>query len=241
MNTLLEVNNLTVRYGVNTALENVSLAVCRGEFAAVMGPNGGGKTTLFRTVLGLLKPETGSIHLSTDKIGYVPQSSAVDRSFPITVSEVVKTATLTPGLHPRLWRKKADMTTVLSCLDRVGLLSFKDRPVSALSGGEFQRLLIARALATDPELLLLDEPTANVDPVSREQIYRVLKELVPKKTVFLITHDLSVLTQSVTRLICLGGKVLYDGAPTLTPSRLNELYGYRPSGIPPVEGGLRDA
>lgn len=241
MNTLLEISNLIVRYGTNTALEGVSLTVRRGEFLAVMGPNGGGKTTLLRVVLGLLKPAGGAIRLHTGKIGYVPQSSAIDRAFPITVAEVVGTARLTPGLHPRLWRKKADRDAVLSCLERVGLASYQDRPVSALSGGEFQRLLIARALATDPELLLLDEPTANIDPASREQIYSVLKRLVPETTVVLITHDLSVLHNAVSRLIYLGGSVLYDGAPTLTPARMNELYGYRPRGVPPVEGGRRDA
>lgn len=232
MNKLLEIQNLTVRYGSNTALQNVSFSMHEGEFVALMGPNGGGKTTLLRTVLGLLTPTEGSVRMHTRRVGYVPQSSAVDRNFPISVKDVVKTATLSEGLHPHLFRKKTNMAIIDSCLERVGLLAFKERQISELSGGEFQRLLIARALATDPELLLLDEPTANIDPPNREHIYRVLRSLIPQKAILLITHDLAVLNGTADRLLCLGGTLLYDGKPTLTTGRLHNLYGYCPD-----EGG----
>lgn len=222
MSRVLEVSDLTVCYGGHMALNQVSFAIDRGEFVAIMGPNGGGKTTLIRTVLGFLQPTNGRVALFTDKIGYVPQSSTVDRRFPITVREVLKTATLGPGLHPRLRPKKADEAKLDACLQQAGLCEhYKDRQVAALSGGEFQRLLLARTLLSDPELLLLDEPTANVDPLSREQIHFALKKLAPEKTVVMVTHDISVLSGTVSRLICLGDRLLYDGAPNLTAARMN--------------------
>lgn len=222
MSRILEVRDLSVCYGGHTALSNVSFGIDRGEFVAIMGPNGGGKTTLIRTVLGFLQPCAGSVTLSAKRIGYVPQSSTVDRRFPITVREVLTTATLGAGLHPRLFPKKADESKLDACLEQAGLCEhYKDRQVSALSGGEFQRLLLARTLLSDPDLLLLDEPTANVDPLSREQIHFALKKLAPEKTVVMVTHDISVLSGTVSRLICLGDRLLYDGAPTLTAARMN--------------------
>lgn len=222
MSPILDIRDLTVCYSGQPALNHVSFSINQGEFVAIMGPNGGGKTTLIRTVLGFLQPSEGSVSVATDKIGYVPQSSSVDRSFPITVREVLKTATLGAGLHPRLWHKKTDESRLDSCLEQAGLCEhYKDRQVSALSGGEFQRLLLARTLLSDPELLLLDEPTANVDPLSREQIHFALKKLAPEKTVVMVTHDISVLSGTVSRLICLGDRLLYDGAPTLTAAGLN--------------------
>lgn len=219
MSPILEVRDLSVCYGGHTALSNISFDINQGEFVAIMGPNGGGKTTLIRTVLGFLQPCGGSVSLSAERIGYVPQSSAVDRRFPITVREVLTTATLGAGLHPRLFPKKADAEKLNACLQQAGLCEhYLDRQVSALSGGEFQRLLLARTLLTNPDLLLLDEPTANVDPLSREQIHYALKKLTPEKTVVMITHDISVLSGTVSRLIYLNDSLVYDGAPN--PSNL---------------------
>ena len=225
MSRILDVCDLTVCYSGQPALNRVSFSIDQGEFVAIMGPNGGGKTTLIRTVLGFLQPTQGTVTLSTEKIGYVPQSSTVDRRFPITVREVLKTATLGAGLHPRFCRKKTDEAKLDHCLNQAGLCEhYKDRQVSALSGGEFQRLLLARTLLSDPELLLLDEPTANVDPLSREQIHFALKKLAPEKTVVMVTHDISVLSGTVSRLICLGDRLLYDGAPNLTAANLNSYW-----------------
>lgn len=228
----LEIKDLTVSYGTTPALNNVNLVVADGEFLGIMGPNGGGKSTLLKAVLGITPITKGKITiLGEDKpkgrqnIGYVPQFSNMDRSFPVTVRDIVLSGMLSGGLHPFYRFKKDQLDLALSFLAKVNLEHLAKRQISDLSGGEFQRLLIARALAAEPKILMLDEPTASVDPASKEQIYELLTEINKKIAVILVTHDLMTIASNVKRIVCINRGIVYHGEPHLTEKVLTELYG----------------
>ncbi|HAN21690.1 MAG TPA: ABC transporter, partial [Clostridiales bacterium] len=196
-NVAVSVDNLCVYYGQTLALSDVCLNVNEGEYLGIIGPNGGGKSTLLKAMLGLIPIEEGYVLLYGNKpeknrgfVWYVPQLSSVDKQFPITLFEVVLSGCLKPKLSLFSRYSENDRAFVKNLIERVGLQKLADRQVSQLSGGEFQKMLIARALATKPRLLLLDEPTASVDAVSREQIYALLEELNKEMTIILVTHDL---------------------------------------------------
>lgn len=232
METALHIDNLSVYYGEEVALSNVCLDVAHGEMLGIIGPNGGGKSTLLKAILGLVEPATGSVHIYGQEpgknhaaVGFVPQFAVMDRRFPISVFEVVLTGRLKPGLS--LFRKysEEDKEIAAAQLKRVGIEHLAKRQISELSGGEFQRLLIARALAVEPKLLLLDEPTASVDANSRNQIYQLLREVNADMTIILVTHDLMAISSEVRKLACLNTKLVYHGEPELNESVVNELYG----------------
>ncbi|MDY3846362.1 MAG: ABC transporter ATP-binding protein [Eubacteriales bacterium] len=229
---VIEIKNVTVKYKNNTALDDVSLDVYRGEFLGIIGPNGGGKTTLLRTILGQNKKKNGEIIIFGEKqnhnhrIGYVPQFSSVDRNFPITVLEALMISSLGTGLHPFRRFGDADRETCEKYLELVHIQSLARRRISELSGGEFQRLLIARALALKPEILLLDEPTASVDPASRNMIYTLLSQLNRDgMTIVMVTHDMLAVSSSIGRIACLNRRLVYHGEPKLTEEICNEMYG----------------
>lgn len=218
MKKILKIKNLTVKYEQVLALDNINLEVKEGEFLAIIGPNGGGKTTLLKAILGLIPIEKGEISIdgkgiekNRHLIGYVPQFSLVDRKFPISVLEVVMTAILKPGLHPFFKYSKENREVALNKLKMVGIEHLANRQIADLSGGEFQRLLIARALATEPKILFLDEPTASVDPYSKEQIYNLLNDLNKNVTIVMVTHDLHVLSKLVKSVACLNRTLTYHG------------------------------
>lgn len=228
----IRVKNLTVYYENNPALTDVSLDVKKGEFIGIIGPNGGGKSTLLKAILGLV-PKAGGEVLIFGKtaaerrgvIGYVPQYTTLDRKFPITVFEVVKCGFIKKGLTPFYRYSKEEEEKAGEMLKLLGIESLARRQISALSGGEFQRMLIARAIAADPQILLLDEPTASVDANSREKIYELLSELNKKMTILLVTHDLFAISSQVKRLACLNGRLVYHGEPELNEAVVNQLYG----------------
>lgn len=234
MGKAIHVENLTVKYEQTTALDNVSLDVNTGEFIAIMGPNGGGKSTLLKAILGLIPFSNGKIEVfdqqiskSKEQISYVPQFSQVDRKFPVTAIEVVMTAYVKKGIHPLLRFNSKDRSNALDELDFVGIKDLAGRQISQLSGGEFQRLLIARALAANPRILFLDEPTASVDPNSRAKIYELLKDLNSKRgmTIVMVTHDLNAVSSVVNRIACLNGTLVYHGEPSLTKDIVDHMYG----------------
>jgi len=176
-------------------LEPSDFVVKAGTWVGVMGPNGGGKTTLLRLLLGFLKPKRGKISvLGTDpvsarpRVGYVPQLMRADRQFPITVQEIIELGTL---------NQKRD---VCPWMERLGLTPYKDKPLSALSGGTVQKTLLARALVSEPELLLLDEPTANVDPPTAAAILEFLGTL--DITIVHVTHDVKTIVEKVDQILC---------------------------------------
>lgn len=229
----LHIEDLSVCYGQAQALSGVYLDVPKGAYLGIMGPNGGGKSTLLKAILGLIPLRGGKIEIfgddsnrQRDKIGYVPQFAAMDRRFPISVFEVAMTGCLKPGLHPFFQYSKQDKNAANQALERLDILRLAKRQISELSGGEFQRLLIARALASAPKLLLLDEPTASIDPGSREHIYSLLHELnLSGMTVILVTHDLMAISSNVDSLACLNQTLVYHGEPELSEDIVTQMYG----------------
>ena len=228
----IHIENLSVNYRHTPALAGVCLDVRDGEFLGVIGPNGGGKSTLLKAILGLVEKQSGSISIygsekpsARAQIGYVPQFSAVDRGFPISVLEVVMTAFQKGALHPFFRFNAFHRDKAMEQLERVGIAELAQRQISELSGGEFQRLLIARALAVEPRMLLLDEPTASVDPASRAHIYELLTELNREVTIVLVTHDLMAVASQVTSLACLNGTLVYHGSPEINEKIVHEMYG----------------
>lgn len=232
MEKAISIKNLTVYYGDTPAITNVSFDVKEGEFLGIIGPNGGGKSTLLKAILGLIPITMGSVQIygqeqrkNRTALGYVPQFATMDRRFPISVNEVALTGRLKSGLSPFMKFSRTDREIAYQQLQRVGIDSLAKRQISELSGGEFQRLLIARALAVNPKILLLDEPTASVDASSREQIYNLLEELNKEMTIVLVTHDLLAVSSKVGKLACLNGNLVYHGEPELNRSIVNQLYG----------------
>lgn len=228
----VEVNNLSVSYGSSTALSGVDLLVEQGDFLGIIGPNGGGKSTLLKALVGLVEPERGSVLVNglnplsaRHIIGYVPQSTIFDHQFPVAVREVVLTGRLKKGFVPFHRFNKKDNEIVDQLLEKVGMTALQNRQISELSGGEFQKMLIARALATEPQILLLDEPTASVDVHSSSQIYSLLKELNRRITIILVTHDLSTVAAYVKKLACLNNHLFYHGEAEINQEIIGHLYG----------------
>ena len=228
----VHIDKLFVKYGNTPAICDVCLNVDEGDYLGIIGPNGGGKSSLLKAMLGIIPISAGTVEVfgkcpgrNGERIGYVPQLAAMDKEFPITLREVVLTGRLNRKLTPFYKYSKQDRDITEEILERVGIENLKDRQISALSGGEFQRMLIARALAVKPRLLLLDEPTASIDAVSRAQIYELLSELNKEMTIILVTHDLLAISSQVKRLACLNGKLVYHGEPEINEDIVNTLYG----------------
>ena len=220
--TVLEVRDLCVNLGSDRVLSDVNLAVSRGEVVGVAGPNGGGKTTLLRAVLGLTPTCCGSIRFfgipqkefrDRRRIGYVPQNASnVDPSFPATVLEIVLLGRVASrGLLRRL--NAEDRALALEALREVGLERLKDRQIGTMSGGERQRVLLAQALASRPELLLLDEPTTGIDPQAREEFVQLLRHLNQDHnlTIILVSHDNDILAHAADRLVVVDRRIVHDG------------------------------
>ncbi|MCB1116784.1 MAG: ATP-binding cassette domain-containing protein [Chlamydiia bacterium] len=201
--SLLSFQDLSFSYGSIEVLKNVNLEVHQGEYIGIIGPNGGGKTTALQLILGFLKPRKGMVHLEcpSTKIGYVPQINAYDKAFPISVLEVVLMGSLGKlswmGTLPKEEKERARLL-----LKEVGCAHLEKRAFGTLSGGQAQKVLIARALMCDPELLLLDEPTANIDAESEGAIFAYLKTLQGKKTIMIVTHNFDAIVKNVERVIC---------------------------------------
>ncbi len=229
MTNIVHIQNLSVYYGKTAALKDINLDVQEGEFLGIIGPNGGGKSTLLKAILKLIKPTSGKLELfgggSKQPTGYVPQFADIGKQFPISVKEAVLAGRLCGRLTPFFRYTKADEHAAIKLLDKVGLKELQGRHIAELSGGEFQKMLIARALTVNPKLLLLDEPTANVDTASAKQIFELLDELVTDMTIILVTHDISAVSSHVRRLACLNQTLIYHGEPQLTESIMESLYG----------------
>ncbi len=203
----IQIHNLNFQYDENPLLQDVSLEIAKGECLAVFGPNGGGKTTLLKLLMGFLKPSSGTILLdgmdpqkSRRRMGYVPQISQLDRQFPITALEVVKMGALSSSLfHPY---KPGSENGAFAMLDKVGLRHMAQAPFGSLSGGQSQRVLIARALMGHPDFLFLDEATASVDPSAEEHFHLLIQELKGTITIVMVTHDLPAEMSYIDRFYC---------------------------------------
>jgi zinc transport system ATP-binding protein len=238
MRPLIELTRVTHAYGGGAAaLADVTFTVEAGDFFGIIGPNGSGKTTLLRIMLGLLAPTAGEVRLfgvtparfhDWQRLGYVPQRANLDPTLPITVAEVAGSGLVSTlgalGRAGREGRRRA-----LEALALVGMEKHAPARVGRLSAGQQQRVLIARALVSDPELLVLDEPTGGVDPEAQSHFYRLLHRLHAERgvTLVLVSHDIGVVASEVTRLACLNGTVLFCGPPSgfLSHETLTRLYG----------------
>jgi len=214
---IARVSNVWVWLGDTLALRDVSLDIQEGRFIGLMGPNGGGKTTLLKIIVGLLKPDRGEVILRSPvgkTVGYVPQEKNIDPDFPATAYDVVEMGLYGPlGAFPRTTDKHR--AQVVEALDRVGMKRLATRGIGALSGGEKQRVSIARAIVGKPSLLLLDEPTTGVDADARDDFFRTLQDLRGSLslTIILASHDIEVVPSQVDEVICINQRVFVHAAP----------------------------
>jgi zinc transport system ATP-binding protein len=230
MDSLISLTNVFAGYPQTPVLENINLTVNPLDFIGLIGPNGGGKTTLLKLLLGLIKPQQGSVTI-LDKpvnqgrkyIGYVPQLLELDHTFPIRVKDVVIMGRLGKRKLFHRYNRK-DEEIVRRSLDQVGMTELGDRPIGDLSGGERQRVYIARALASEPKILLLDEPTANVDSQVQASIYELLRELNEYITILMISHDLGAVSSYVKTVGCLNRTLHYHHNKLITPQMIEATY-----------------
>lgn len=211
---ILKVNHLQVNYGQTVALADVNLEVEACDFIGIIGPNGGGKTSLIKAILGIIKPVRGTIELDPgETLGYVPQLTTFDRKFPITVLEVILLGHLPKRitLGHRFTRHEKEHAAFV--MERLGIENLKKRQIGELSGGQMQRVLVARALMTHPTILVLDEPTAGVDEASKKEIYQLLTELNKNMTILMITHDQLDTAPFISRFIYVNKTVCRSELP----------------------------
>jgi len=222
MSAVIQATNLAVRYGQTEALRDISFSIEKGDFVGLVGPNGGGKTTLAKAVLGLIPKTKGKILLfgkeqknfdGFSKIGYLPQKqSSINQLFPATVGEVIFLGLLSKKRRPKRISQE-DGRKIDQTLSLLGILDLKNKMLSELSGGQQQRALLARALVSDPELLILDEPSTALDPSSREDFFKLVQKLnqETKTTIILITHDTGYIGQYANKLLYIDRKLVFFG------------------------------
>jgi zinc transport system ATP-binding protein len=228
---LVEVRDVTFGYGKEVVLDHVSLEIGARDFLAVIGPNGGGKTTLLKAILGLVRPWSGEVAFNLPsgkdprgRLGYVPQFSTFDRDFPLRIADMVLMGRLGRRTLLRPYSRD-DRAAARATLDRLGLGGVARSHVSEVSGGQLQRALIARALVADPEILFLDEPTASIDAESRETLRDLLRQLNLGIPIVVVTHDVTSLAPMVKRIACINRKLFYHGDPELSLEVMEEVYG----------------
>ncbi len=226
---VVSIRDLFFSYDHVPVLENVSFSVAEKEFLAIIGPNGGGKSTLVKLILGLLKPDAGMVTVFgsapekvSHRLGYVPQDVAINRAFPITVADVVLMGRLRHRGRSRLTDR--DLETARHALEIMGIRKYENRRIDDLSGGQRERAFIARALATDPDILILDEPTASVDTGGKTELYTILKDLNRTKTIIIVSHDLMVMSSHVTSVACVNRHVHYHDEGEITQEMIDMGY-----------------
>jgi len=222
MKKLLEIKNLSAGYDNNIVLENISMEVFSGDFIGVIGPNGGGKTTLIKTILGLIKPTSGEMNLFISKtnIGYLPQVNQIDKRFPITVIDVVRSGKANSALFSSFHKNSVEKEKAESLLAEMGISSIRNKPIGELSGGQMQRVFLCRALMNQPELLVLDEPSTYVDNNFEGELYLKLKELNEQMAILLISHDVGTISFFVKTIACVNRSLHHHPSNIITEEQL---------------------
>ena len=228
---VIDLQRVRFSYGGARVLDDVDLRIARGEFLGLVGPNAGGKSTLLKLILGLLQPQAGRVlvlgrspHQARRRMGYVPQYPPFSREFPIKVEDVVLMGRL--GLGPMPGRYRAsDRAAVAKALTEVEAVDLRGRQVGTLSGGQLQRVLLARSLVGDPEVLLLDEPTANIDQRMESEIFELLARLNRRLTIVVVSHDIAFISGYVSRVACLNRTLVCHETNAINGRVISELYG----------------
>lgn len=238
---LVTLENVSFAYNGSPVIEKVSLTIHPGDFIAMIGPNGGGKTTLLKLILGLLKPDRGTIRVmgasapaAAPGIGYVPQNVNINNSFPVTALDVALMGKHDPK---KRWVRSAtaDRKEALAALARLQIAGHANTRISDLSGGQRQRVFIARALVTNPQLLLLDEPTANIDTRGQSQFFDLLEELNRDITILVVSHDLLAISRYVKSVACVNRNLHYHNEAEITGEMLEAMYSCATEEVCPVE------
>jgi len=231
--SVIEISNLSFAYASHTILEKVDLQINEKEFTCVVGPNGGGKTTLLKLILGLLQPSSGTIRVfgkkpekAREQIGYYPQHAQIDPRFPISVFDVVLMGRLSRAKRFGFF-KAEDKEAAMNALGQVDMADKRKSAFEALSEGQRQRALIARALAGEPKLLLLDEPTASLDPQVEASLYDLLNELSRGLTVVMVSHDLAFVSEYIQTVVCVNRTIAVHDTTGMEGSLSPEIYGGR--------------
>jgi len=230
---IVSIDNLWIFREEHAILEDINLKLQRADFLGLIGPNGGGKSTLLKVMLGLIKPDNGRIRIfgmepeaARARMGYLPQKTIFDQNFPIKVLEVVQMGRFS---RTGLFRSygPADRNAAYCALEAVGMEDRADREIGALSGGEQQRIFVARSLVSDPELLLLDEPTAGVDSSQQTEFYELLCHLNQDMgiAIVLVSHDITAISKYVGKIACLNQRLYYHGSKELTNEDIEKAYG----------------
>lgn len=229
---MIQIDNLSFSYHNGTlALKNINLTVNKGDFLLILGPNGGGKSTLLKLMTGLLKPKSGTIRLFDHdiekvrhRIGYLPQNASMNPNFPISVFDTVKMG-WQGSRKSRFFHTRQEKQAVLEALEKVGMQSYQSRRIGELSGGQRQRVLIARAMVTHPDLIFLDEPTASIDPSAKTTFYQLLDQLKKDVTVVMVSHDISFIPAAAKSVACVNKTLHYHPEPEITQEMLNTIAG----------------
>ncbi len=238
---IADIEQVAFSYNDQMVLENVNLKIFEGDFVAMIGPNGGGKTTLLKLILGLLPPSKGKIHIfdrppqrASYLIGYVPQDVHINQNFPITAMDVVLMGKLLPG---KRWQRKPlkDRQEAMTALRHMEMEAFAETKIGELSGGQRQRVFIARALVTRPRLLLLDEPTASIDSKGQADFFRLLETLNKEMTILMVSHDLLAISRHVKSVACVNRHLHYHHHAEITGDMLEIMYPCTVEEVCPVE------
>lgn len=230
MEKLIELRDVTAAYGHKIVLRDISLVVHPDDFLGIIGPNGGGKTTLLKVILGLLPPLSGTIRFYRDgkevpslKIGYLPQMSHIDKKFPISVRQVVSSGL---SAEKPLFRAftKAQEKRIDEVIGRMGLEHLDRRPIGELSGGQLQRVLLGRSIVSRPEVLILDEPNSYVDKRFESHFYPLLEEINQETAIILVSHDIGTVLSLVKNIACVNETLHYHPGADISEAWLDEKY-----------------
>ena len=227
MGTLIQVDHITYGYGKRPVLEDVSFTVDERDFTLIIGPNGGGKSTLLKLILGIINPWSGKISFSgntRNRLGYVPQSTGFNRNFPISVIDMVRTGCIRGDNYLKQGSRES-IRKSRAILRKLSLEEKQDENITDLSGGQLQRVLIARALVSEPVALFLDEPTTSLDITSQTDLIDILIELQEKMSIVVVTHDPTPYAQIYQHLACLNTNLYFHGRGELNNSTLEKVYG----------------